>query len=194
MFIGGDIQISGSNATNSDPNQNTSKTSSGSFSPSIGWVVKDNLVVGGSLLLSFYNNDQQSSTIYNKGNRIGAGIYMRKYIPLGKSFYLFGNAALSAQSIYSKYAIVQQLYYYQEKGYSINATLIPGVSYQFKKCLFLEAALNNLISLGYERRNTEGQNQNGNYYKGVTSNYNLSSSLGSGVPLQIGLRWMIAKK
>jgi len=60
--------------------------------------------------------------------------------------------------------------------------------------LFLKLALNNLISLVYDRRNTDDHNPNGNVYKTVSNNYNLYTSLGNGVPLQIGLRWMIAKK
>lgn len=194
LFLGGDLQIYSSTATSTNPNQFTSKNSGTSFYPSIGWVVKENMVIGGSLLLSFNNNEQQPTFYQNKGNRIGAGIFIRKYMQLGKSFYLFGNAALNGQSVYSKYIYVQQPSYYTEKGYAINAVLIPGLAYQVTKSLFLELALNNLLSLGYERKNTDDHNQNGNIYKSVSNNYSLYSSLGNGVPLQVGLRWMLAKK
>ena len=194
LFLGGDLQIYSYNTTSTSPNQFTSKNSGTSFSPSIGWVIKENMVVGGSLLLSFSNSEQEPRFYQNKGNRIGAGIFIRKYIPLGKSFYLFGNAALNGQSVYSKYIYVQQPSYYTENGYAINAVLIPGVAYQVKKYLFLELALNNLLSLGYERKNTDDHNSNGNIYKSVSNNYSLYSSFGNGVPLQVGLRWMIAKK
>ena len=194
IFIGGDLQIYSSNTTSTNPNQYTSKNNGIIFSPNIGWVVKENLVAGVSLLLSFSNNEQQNASYQNKGNRIGGGIFIRKYMPLGKSFYLFGNAALNGQSIYNKYIYVQQPYYSTEKGYAINAILIPGVAYQLKKSVFLELALNNLISLGYDRKNTDDHNTDGNIYKTVSNNYSLYTSLGNGVPLQIGLRWMIAKK
>ncbi len=127
---------------------------------------------------------------------MGGGIWVRKYLPLGKSFYLFGNAGLNAQSIYSKYTSVAQTTTYAEevKGYGISAAFSPGISYQIKRRLFLEAALNNLVSFGYERRNTEEQVQNGSTYKGTSNSYYLSSSVGTGVPLQIGMRWIISKK
>ena len=194
IFIGGDLQIYSSHTTSTNPNQYTSKNNGIIFSPNIGWVIKENLVAGVSLLLSLNNSEQQNAFYQSKGNRIGGGIFIRKYMPLGKSFYLFGNAALNGQSIYTKYIYVQQPYNSTEKGYAINAVLIPGVAYQLKKSLFLELALNNLISLGYDRRNTDDHNPNGTVYKTTGNNFGLYTSLGNGVPLQIGLRWMIAKK
>ncbi len=193
IFIGGDFSVNGNKATTTNPNNYPAKNTALWISPSIGWVVKENIVVGGNLLLSYFQNEQQPTVTFNKGNRIGGGIWMRKYLPLGKSFYLFGNAGLSVQSIYNKYTIVQQPYYSREKGYTVNAALTPGLSYQIKKSLFLELALNNLISLGFERKNMEEQNQNGTVYKGTNESYNLATSLGGGIPLQIGMRWIIGK-
>ncbi len=198
LFIGGDVSVYGSKSKGTDPaNQVTSQSNGFNFSPSLGWVTKENVVVGGRLTASFFRDKNQPSTYYNKGNRIGAGIFMRKYLPLGKSFYLFGDGGLNAQSSYSKQIQnppMQQSVYTIQKGLAISVTVFPGLSYQVKKSLFIEAALNNLISLGYERNNTEQRNQNGNYFKGVTNSYNLSTSLGNGVPLQLGMRWMFSKK
>ena len=193
VFIGGDLSIYGIKTNSENPANYTSKNNQFNFYPSIGWVVKDNMVVGGNLLLSFSNGTEQPSNTTVKSNRIGAGIFIRKYLPIGKSFYLFGNASLNAASIYSNYT-TPQTYYKKETGYAINATLIPGISYQLNKCLFLELALNNLLTLGYEQRNTEEENPAGGIYKGSSNSYNLYSSLGSGVPLQVGLRWMIPRK
>ena len=193
VFIGGDLSIYGSTSNSENPTDYTSKHNQFNFYPSIGWVVKDNMVVGGNLLLSFSNDTQQPNNSTRKDNRIGAGIFIRKYLPIGKSFYLFGNAYLNAASIYSNYTSPQP-YYKKETGYAINATLIPGISYQLNKCLFLDVALSNLLTLGYEHRNTEEENPAGGIYKGSSNSYNLYSSLGSGVPLQVGLRWMIPRK
>jgi hypothetical protein len=196
LFIGGDAAVNGSRYKSTEANQTTSQSNYYSFSPSLGWAVKDNIVIGGRLLASFYDYNQfSSSNPDNKGNNIGAGIWMRKYQPLGKSFYLFADAGINGYSVYRKQTeLLQPDYYYKEKGFGVNASIYPGVSYHIKKCLFLEAALNNLISLGYENRNTEQRNPNGTYNKGANNSYNLSSSLSNGVPLQIGIRWIIAKK
>ena len=198
LFIGGDVSVYGSKYKGTDPaNQVTSQNNGFNFSPSLGWVVKDNVIVGGRLMASFDNSKNQPLTYSAKANRIGAGIFMRKYLPLGKSFYLFGDGGLNAQSNYSKQVQsppMQQSVYTIQKGLAITVTVFPGLSYQVKKSLFIEAALNNLISLGYVRNNTEQSNQNGNIFKGVNNSYNLSSSLGNGVPLQLGMRWMFAKR
>lgn len=136
LFVGGDLQLYSSNTTSTDSNPYTSKNKGIFFSPSIGWVVKENVVAGVSLLLSFNNNEQQNAFHQSKGNRIGGSIFIRKYLPLGKSFYLFSNAAVNGQSVYNKYMYVQQPYYSTEKGYAINAVLIPGVAYQLKNLCF----------------------------------------------------------
>jgi hypothetical protein len=195
LFIGGDIQVYGNKYKSTDSSQYTRHTNNYNFSPSVGWVVKDNMIVGGKLFASFFKDKEEHPNDYeSKSNRIGAGIWIRKYLSLGKSFYLFGDASLNGQSIYMKQETSIVPSYYKEKGFAINAAVFPGISYQIKNSLFIEAALNNLISFGYERKNTERGNQAAPFSKGLVNYYNLSSSLGNGAPLQIGIRWIIAKK
>ena len=199
IFLGGDIGFGFSNYKSDNPNDNIhyQKSSSFNFSPSVGWVVKENMVVGGRINLAFFKYDYQQNPSANResGNNIGAAIYVRKYLPLGKSFYLFGDASLGGQSNYRK-GLNSGIpdYFHTEKGYSINAMIYPGIAYQITKCLFLEMALNNLVTLGYTRINTEQQGQNVQNYKGVNNSFGFYSSLGTGVPIQVGMRWMIAKK
>jgi len=194
LFTGGDLWVNNHDYTSTYPNQYTTKSTGFGFSPSLGWVARENLVVGINLNFSYYTYKQDTTVANIKNNRIGGGIWVRKYLPLGKSFYFFGNTGLNAQSIYGKNTPAQPAAYSEEKGYAISASFSPGISCQIKRNLFLEAALNNLISFGYERRNTEVHYQNGNTYKGASNSYYLSSSVGSGVPLQIGMRWIIARK
>ncbi|MBC7888807.1 MAG: hypothetical protein H7Z13_13095 [Ferruginibacter sp.] len=191
LFIGGDVSVNSSKFTGT--NQSTSQNQAYNFYPSLGWAAKDNIIAGGRLLVSFY--DSRQNVFYSsKGHNLGAGIWMRKYLPLGKSFYLFGDAGISGQSIYRKQTTMQQPDYFKEKGFSISAGLFPGVSYQIKNRWYLEAAFSNLISLGYERKNTEQATQGGSVSKGVNNSFNISGSLGNGVPLQVGMRWIINKK
>jgi hypothetical protein len=198
-FLGGDVSFGSSDNKTIDLNNNQSysKYSSFNFYPSLDWVFKDNMVAGARILLSFYsyNYKQTSSGNNTKQNNIGASIYVRKYLPLGKSFFLFGDASLGGQSNYSKQINrATQNYYSIVKGYSINAMIYPGISYQVNKSLFLDVALNNLVTLGYIRTNADQKVENLPNYKYVKNSFNFSSSLGFGVPLQIGMRWMIAKK
>ena len=198
IFLGGDIGFGFSNYKSDNPNDNIhyQKSSSFNFSPSVGWVVKENMVVGGRINLAFfkYNFVPNPSDNTQKQNNIGAEIYVRKYLPLGKSFYLFGDASLGGQSNYLTSNINSPGYIHTEKGYSINAVLYPGISYQIKKCLFLEMALSNLVGLSYTKTNTEQQGQNVQNYKGVNNSFGFYSSLGSDVPIHVGFRWAIPKK
>ena len=163
-FLGGDVSFASSSYKSNIPNDNClyTKSSAINFSPTLGFVVSDNKVLGVRLILSSYKYDYNQSTPINhgNGNNIGASFFVRKYLPLGKSFYLFGDASAGGQSNYRK-DISSNLpdYSHTEKGYSINATIYPGISYQIKKCLFLEIAFNNLVSVGYTRTNTEQQGQ-----------------------------------
>ena len=193
LFIGGEFQLGISKSTNGNTNNGIIRYTSFGISPSIGWVTKDNLVVGASIVTNFSSSNYSNSDSYSKSNRIGAGFWVRKYLPLGKSFYLFGNGMLSVQSLYSINSNPQPGYY-KEKGYAINAFLVPGIAYQINKSLFLEAALNNLVMLGYETKSIETYQSNVNDTKWSANSFNLSSGIGSGTPLQVGIRWMIARK
>ena len=197
VLIGGDVGISGSKYKNENPaySQYVLESQSYSINPSAGWAVKENLVVGGRLIFNFSDYEQQSSpNLTSKNHNIGAGIFIRKYQPLGKSFYLFGDAGVGAQSVYRLIEPLQQPFNYKETGYAISATIFPGIAYQVNRHFLLEVALNNLLSVGYEHKNTEDRNAGGNNYKGVNNSYHITSSLSNGVPLQVGVRWMIAKK
>lgn len=194
IFLGGDLGFSSSTYKTDNPSDNTyQNVSSFNFSPSVGWVVKENTVVGGRINLSFlkYKYSQNPSN----ANSIGAAIYVRKYLPLGKAFYLFGDASLGGQSNYRK-ILNNNIpeYFSTENGYSITAGIYPGISYQIKKCLFLEMALTNLVTLSYIKTNTEQEGPNVQSYKGVYNSFSFYSSLGSAIPIQVGLRFTIPKK
>lgn len=193
LFIGGDISLYGSHAKGVEGNPVIRNMNNYYFSPSIGWAVKDNVIVGGRLLASYSEDKELEPSGYEtKGNRIGAAIWMRNYLPLGNSFFLFTDASLGGQSIYMKQTYEVPVSLYKEKGYAINAVVYPGLSYRVKKSVFIEVALNNLFSVSYERKNTE-QGSSGPFLKRVVNNYGFSTSIGNGVPLQVGIRWIIAK-
>ena len=192
LFIGGDVYLGFFNTTNT-PNGDISRNSGFGFSPTIGWATKDNLVVGVSILTNFSYNSYTNSDNYNSSSRIGAGVWMRKYLPIGKSFYLFGNGMFSVQSLYNSNNIIAQSRFYKEEGCNINVILVPGIAYQVNKRLFLDASLNNLFTLGYERKNTEYQNSGSSNNKQVANSFILSSGIGGVTPLQVGMRWMITR-
>ena len=161
-FFGWRCRLFSSDYKSNNPSDHSfyPKYSSFNLSPSFACVVRDNVVLGVRLVFSSYNYDynQNPPLIHNNVNNIGASIYVRKYLPLVKAFFVFADASLGGQSNYRKdlnNGIPD--YFHTVKGYSISAMIYPGVSYQVTKCLFLEMALNNLVTLGYTRTNTEQQ-------------------------------------
>lgn len=196
VMIGGDLSASFNKTKSATPLPYTVKSQGYNISPAIGWAIKDNVILGGRLIASFSSYDQvPNSYSKNKQNALGAGVWMRKYFPLGKSFYFFANTDLNGNSNYRKQTDnTVPLYYYKETGFSINAFIYPGISYQVKKNFFLDASLNNLVSIGYTKINMEQNNQDGTNYRGSNNSFSINSSLGAGVPLQLGLRWLISKK
>ena len=192
LFLGGDLQISGSSTVTVDQSQAPSKYGSYTFSPVVGWAVKDNLIVGGKLIVSFSNNTAE--TTESEGYNYGGGFFARKYLPLGKSFYLFGEGNLLGRYNHNEQQSVQQPgNYLEQKGFGISATLYPGIAYQVKKSFFLEASLNSLISFNYYHLKQENH-AGSTTYKATQNSYELSSSIGNGNPLQVGARWIIPKK
>ena len=124
------------------------------------------------------------------------GIFHRKYIPIFKHLYFFGEANLNVG--YSKltsgfsgsYLSNTQITYYYG-----SVSLIPGLSYAVNSKLHLEIAFSNIASLYYsyhENKNTTG---------GITSSssenvfgLNTSSQLNSLSNIQFGFRLLLQKK
>ncbi|MFL5745382.1 MAG: autotransporter domain-containing protein, partial [Niastella sp.] len=77
------------------------KTNTFNFSPAVGLVIKDNLVVGISLTYGHGKTNNNGSEIERKNNNYGAGIFVRQYIPIVNRLYLFGEAGANYE--YSKY-------------------------------------------------------------------------------------------
>src|ERR1700694_2437724 len=90
-------------------------TSSIDFRPAAGMAVKSNLIAG---VLLVYSNGKNSpnGNYYDKYRTYGGGLFLRKYHPLGKNFYLFGEG---------------QMYYTYFKGMLAATTTPPPTSLQY---------------------------------------------------------------
>jgi hypothetical protein len=79
------------------------------------------------------------------------GIFARKYIPLGKGFYLFGETGLNYVSSSNTYTYTNPSQKTEFRVQSININLYPGLSYAVSKKLQLEFGLPQLVTLGYSK-------------------------------------------
>jgi hypothetical protein len=144
VLLGGNVGFSTTKA------KDTSLENNGvSVSPVVGIAVKQNLVVGLSFNYSHSKDNLNLNNYQSEGKSYGAGVFVRKYVPLGKGFYLFGETGLNYQDYSGAYT-----YTYQKtelKVQSIGINLYPGVSYAISKKLQLEFGLPQLVTLGYSK-------------------------------------------
>jgi hypothetical protein len=124
----------------------TEKEKGFTLSPSAGFTVRDNQVLGVSLL--YGHGTTRRSDVRLTNNVYGGGLFYRRYLPIGKSFYFFGNG--DARYSYSQNKSSPDAPFSssgKEKTGSIN--LYPGITYAVSKRFHLEVAMNDLLSFGY---------------------------------------------
>ena len=144
VLLGGNVGFS-TNKTKDTSLENNSV----SISPVIGIAVKQNLIVGISFSYGHNKNNLYAPNAQAESESFGAGIFARKYIPLGKGFYLFGETGLNYQDYSNTYMYPSQKT--ELKIQSININLYPGISYALSKKLQLEFGLPQLVTLGYSK-------------------------------------------
>ena len=115
-------------------------------------------------------NGSTTSTSY------GAGIFARKYKPLGKGFYLFGESNLRFSYSRSReyFSINPTIEEYKNRNYAISIGLNPGLSYEVTKRLQLELIFQDLVSANYSWGKREGVG-NAMFYNTKTNGFDLSS-------------------
>ena len=130
VLLGGNIGFSTNKAKDT-----SLKNNSAYLSPVVGIAVRENLIVGINFSYAHNKNNLNAPTAETEYNSYGAGVFVRKYAPLGKGFYLFGETGLNYQDYSDTYTGYQKL---ELKGQNISINLYPGVSYAISKMLQLE--------------------------------------------------------
>ena len=181
-YIGGNFSVSASN----DEGENR-KSNSFYISPSIGKAIKENLIVGVALNYGNLFTEYEAPSRETRLTNYGAGFFVRKYLNLGSKFYIFGQGSLGANFGENKYSTGQGT---DTKFYSVNLNFYPGIAFEINRTFQLEAGLNDLFTVSYQR---------GKYYpdntsaKNKFSSFYASSALASNNWLSIGLRVLINK-
>lgn len=185
-FIGGSIGISRTE-NETDPGNVKYETTNFQFSPAYGYAIKQNLIIGGDLVIQSGKNENNNNSQENNG--FGAGFFVRKYLTLGKGFYLFGQGRFgvlntkttSTPTNFPNNATTN-------RQTSVGVSLFPGVSYAINNKLQLEIGLNDLIYVQYANGKVESGNSP---VESTFSNFTLGSNLYSGAGLSVGLRILI---
>lgn len=134
---------------------------------------------------STYNNlpsFNSNSDYYN----FGAGVFSRRYRPLGKGFFLFAEGR--GEMLYS-HTKAENSNYVKGTSLSVTAGLYPGLSYQAGKRFMLDLRFADFIGLGYSRLD----NTTAAGASDKTTSFSFNSSLGLGYLQNIGIgaRWII---
>lgn len=181
VFIGGNLNFSIQNYEDG-----VNKNHSIGLSPMIGKAVRENFVAGFAL-----NYVNQKSTDYDTSTTdqqwFGAGLFLRRYLEIGNGFYVFahGNAGAAYTTLETNAQFRND-----EKGYSINISAYPGISYQVNRKLHLEAALSSLLYIDYTNRKVT--RTNGSTYR--NKSFALGTSLSNGANLSVGIRFLLAPR
>jgi len=186
-LLGGSVNYS------SQKNSQVSGTKNESFNSNIqlGKVIKDNTVAGIIASYGFYSNGPT-----NKSNQFGAGVFYRKYKPLARNFYFFGE--LDASYNHSNQTNgTFQIGNDATRNFSNGGTLsfTPGISYSVCKRMQIELSMPNIASISYAGTKYETTSSitnsvstvNGNNFSGsVNLNSSLLYSFGIGFKFFLG--------
>lgn len=194
ILLGGDLGFSTQKTKPIENVPDTRKLNGFYVSPAVGVAVRNNLVVGGNLSYGTQSEKRDLNDYSSKYNRYGAGAFVRKYKPVGKSgFYVFGQVGLqfsySDQELKSSNSPIIQ----KGKITNISINVYPGISYAVSKRFHLESGFNNLLSLGYTREKSYLESPGA--VSGYTSNgFSLSSSLSNAQSaFYVGFRVLLSK-
>ncbi|MFL5748299.1 MAG: outer membrane beta-barrel protein, partial [Niastella sp.] len=197
VWVGGSIGYNQSKNDFKDAAVKDYKNSSFNVSPAIGFVVKDNLVVGFRLNYGHDKSENYGSTSESKSNSYGGGIFVRKYIPVISRVYVFGEAG--AAYAYSKGDDTRQEYVNgsyvniktNSKGFSTNLSVTPGLAVAITKKFQLETSLNSLLGVGYNKSKKTTERPTSSFDNMTTDQFTAGIFSDGKAQLNIGCRFLL---
>jgi len=161
-----------------------------SIQPAWGVAVKENLVVG--IFGNYYKVATKTGDMRNyREERFGGGVFARRYVPVFKKFYIYGESRLGYQTTEIKTNEYWSGggYTYTNKGWETGLTLTPGISYGITKNLQLEAGFTSLFNMWYgkSKYSYDTETTKSNTFRAGANLENLSA-------FTVGFRFLINKK
>lgn len=154
-----------------------------SLSPSIGKAIKNDLVLGYSITAGYgyAMSNSRAFKSMDKAKHIqgGVGIFLEKFIPLGKSFSLSAKTGANVNYYNSRLrSFRNDLLVSNQKSnrYGINLYLMPSLTYALNKRMLVQIFMDDFISVFYNYTSYKTET-NGNTYTDKYDDFGLSSSL-----------------
>ena len=189
LLLGGNIGFGKSKQTNSGSDA-AYRQSSFSISPALGFVTADNKEWGIALHTSFQKTKASNQPSQNQYNGYGGSVFHRRYLTLGKGFYLFGQAAAGYRYTKQKYNSMDNVHSVTTRTDLVSVTAFPGVTYAVSKNFHLEAGLNDLLALSYSAQNETTVNGGAASAK-KTKNLNFDTNFSNSNPITLGFRFVL---
>jgi len=195
--LGGTLSFNTQKTTTDNNNLNPAyKQTYFNITPSIGKAIKDNLLAGFDLNFTGSKSTQGSGTgsYTNKIYSYGAGVFLRKYKPLGSGFAIFMQTRLSGSYNTQKNQMDGAPYPYNDiKGYSFDLSFYPGIAYAITKRVQLETGFANLVDVNYvhsKNASTTGAN-NDVLSTARSNNFAISTSLSNNFGFAVGIKVLL---
>jgi hypothetical protein len=192
-LLGGSISYGQGNNESTGNSSYPAKQHNLFVNPSVGKVIKDNLVVG--LEGSFYSGNQKygntANESVNKSRSYGASLFVRQYVPLLKRFYFYAQALAGGGKNKAEQTYNNQTYSTTE-GWGASVSLNPGLTYAITKKLYVESALNGFALLAYGHSKSEATDPStGTVSTSKSNTFNFTTSLGGGNGFSVGFRLLL---
>ncbi len=200
-FLGGSLSVL-SDKSEFTPNTNLeNKITNWSIRPQIGKAISENKIAG--IFLNFGRSKYiqtvaPASSTESINSTYGGGFFYRRYYPLNKRFFLFGDAGLGinfGKDERSNDNGTTNYVYYKSKSTEGNLALAPGISFAATKKLHLELALNNLLSFSYQSSKVTEYTSPNTVFR--TTNRKIFSANANATAfsnIAVGVRWILPSK
>lgn len=189
ILLGGNFYV-GNNKTRNTTVPSFERTITGvNISPSIGYAFKENNIIG--VGVSYSHSKSKTLDVTNREtNSYGFDAFYRKYLPLGKRVYFFGQTTAGytqgKEQVWGVSGITQQYRYY-----SMGLSLYPGISFAITKKIHIETGLADLIGVNYSHQQIEFPT---NPTADQESNtFNFYTNLSAAVNFNLGFRFLLQK-
>ena len=188
VLLGADLSF---NTQTSTSGLNENKSNGFYISPTVAFATKLNTFWGGSLNYGHSKSESGLNT-EQTSNSYGASVFCRKYKQVLGKVYAFVQGGING-GIAKFESNSGPDFYSESNSFNVGLNVIPGVSVNVTKKVYIEAGINNIASVNYSHAKTSSYNF-GNTTKGKSSGFGFSSSLGSFTDnLYFGFRFIIPK-
>jgi hypothetical protein len=194
IMIGGNVGYSEQSGKSSGALV-TTKMESWNVNPSFGKAIKDNLVLGLDINYGHSHYDNGDPSYDNGTNNYKAGVFLRRYKPIGNNFYLFIQSMFSVSYTHgtASYQNGNNIPYTHDdnKEFGLAFQIYPGISYAINRKWQLETGLPNFLSAAYNHSKDVVSNTGQPDQSSSGHSFQISSSLTGSNQFTVGVRYFI---